>query len=155
MLGPLCGSLTAEPDPGVVSQRADSVGSAMRHVSARVVIRADRSVVWRLVAEFGHWPSWGLSVRGVEAPVDEVAPGVQGRVRTVIGIRLPFLITSVVPGESWTWKVAGIPATSHTVVDRGDGRLEVSFGVPWVAAPYLVVLWLSLRKLRALAETTV
>ena len=77
--------------------------------------------------------------------------GATGTVTTPVGIELGFEITDYVDGSLWAWKVAGVPATTHTVESLGADRCRVGFGVPWVAAPYLAACKIALRRLEALA----
>ena len=62
-----------------------------------------------------------------------------------------FEVTDFVDGESWSWKVAGIPTTSHRVVDHGDHR-SVEMGVPLVAWPYIAVCHIAVGRIATLAE---
>jgi hypothetical protein len=64
---------------------------------------------------------------------------------------LPFTVTAVVDGRRWCWNVAGVPATDHTVTPLDDGRCRVGFGVPVVAAAYLAVCRVALRRIATLA----
>ncbi len=123
----------------------------MRHVRETIEIGVPPSRGWDLIARFEHWPHWGVSIDGVEAAGSEVESGLKGRVKTAVGPWLPFEITDVDPGRSWSWRVAGIPATGHVVEAIGADRCAVSFTVPWPAAPYRFVLRRSLRRLAAMA----
>ena len=49
--------------------------------------------------------------------------------------------------------VAGVPATSHHVEDR-NGRCVASIDVPIIAAPYLAICHLGLRRIDQLATAT-
>lgn len=124
----------------------------MTPVRARIEIDAPAAAVWTLIAEFVHWPEWGPSVRAVEAGTGSVEPGVSGRVRTPLGIWLPFTIETVEPGRSWDWRVAGIRATGHRVEPLDSARCAVEFSAPRLAAPYVWVLRRGLRSLKELAE---
>jgi len=124
----------------------------VKHVRVAVEIDAPAGDVWPYVAEFRYWPSWGPTVSAVESEGAAVAEGVTGRVKTVAGFWLPFEITAVQPGRSWHWRVSGIPATGHRVVDLHEGRCRVELTVPWLLAPYVVVLWGGLRRLKALVD---
>lgn len=89
------------------------------------------------------------------AEVDgEFETGATGVVTTVVGVRLPFEITAC-ERESmrWAWKVAGVPASDHTVQALGPMRCLVGFGVPWLAAPYLAVCGMALRRLESIAAS--
>lgn len=124
----------------------------MRPVRASVEIAAPVNAVWPVIAEFRWWPSWGPTVRAVAAEATSVAPGVRGRIQTPIGMWVPFEITNVEPGRSWTWTVAGIRATGHHVTALGPDRTRVDFTVPGWFAPYAVVLHAGLRRVKKLAE---
>lgn len=124
----------------------------MKHIGTSTDIDTSAERVWSLLSEFEHWPSWGTSIRRVESQETRVAPGVEGRVQTVAGVWLPFTISDVTEGRFWTWNVAGIGATGHRVTVLADHRCRVEFTAPWAAAPYLVVLRISLRRVKSLAE---
>lgn len=114
-------------------------------------IDASAAVVWQLLTDTRCWPSWGPSVRAVEIDGGTVRPGSAGTVETVGGVTLPFVITDVVEGHSWSWEVVGFGATDHRVVPLGDDRCRAGFGVPWLVAPYVAVCALALRRLDTLA----
>lgn len=116
-------------------------------------IDAPAEVLWRLLTDPQQWPKWGPTVRSAELDNDHFAAGATGTVATPIGAKLNFEITECVEGESWVWKVAGIPATHHTVESISADRCRVGFGVPWVAAPYLAACQVALRRLESLAVT--
>lgn len=97
------------------------------------------------------WPHWGPSVRRAHFDAPRLATGVTGTVTTVFGVELPFEITDHAESRRWAWKVAGVPATDHTVEPAGPGRCRVGFGVPWPAAAYLAVCHVALRRLDRLA----
>jgi uncharacterized membrane protein len=124
----------------------------MKPVRVRIEIEAPADVVWPLLADFVHWPEWGPSVRAVDVEASTVAAGVTGRVRTAIGVWLPFEIGAVEPGRSWQWSVAGIDATGHGLEPLSESRCAVEFSVPRLFAPYRWVLERGLRRIKALAE---
>ncbi len=113
-------------------------------------IAAEAAAAWSLLTDLDRWRDWGPSVRGatLDAP-GRFEPGATGQVTTVVGIRLPFRLTDVDPGHRWAWRVAGIPATVHTVEPDRAG-VRVGFGVPAPAVPYLAVCSLALRRIEAL-----
>ena len=123
----------------------------MRHLGVAVEIDAPASVVWDLLTDFGRWPAWGPSIRRVESAAERVAPRVSGRVQTIVGVWVPFEISAVEPGRSWSWRVAGIPATRHIVSALGPSRCRARFTVAWPFAPYLAVMRLALARLRRMA----
>jgi uncharacterized protein YndB with AHSA1/START domain len=113
-------------------------------------IAADPAAAWALLTDTDRWADWGPTVRGGELDSPgRFETGATGHVRTVTGLALPFELTEVVPGRRWSWKVAGIPATAHTV-EPADGGVEVGFGVPFPAAAYLAVCVLALRRIESL-----
>jgi hypothetical protein len=105
---------------------------------------------WDRLARTAWWPRWGPTVTAVEPADVVVSPGLRGRVRTPLGVRVPFVVDEVVPGERWSWSVWGRPATDHAVVPLGTDRSRVGIGVPRLAAPYLLVCRLALRRLERL-----
>lgn len=125
-------------------------------VSRRVAAPAD--AVWTLLTDTRQWPAWGPSITGAE-PADaapagavtaELGPGSRGRVRTVLGVALPYAVTGFEAGRYWSWSVAGVAATGHRVTPQTGGCL-VTFTVPWWAPAYLPVCALALRRIERLA----
>ena len=98
---------------------------------------ASPDAAWDLLASTGTWARWGPSVTAVE-PADTLpSAGLVGRVRTPLGIWLPFRI---------------IPATSHRV-DTAPGGCSVTFEVPGPALPYLLICRTALRRIAAEIES--
>ena len=114
-------------------------------------IAAPATVAWRLLTDTQAWPRWGPSVRAVDAPARFIAPGMRGRVQTTPGLWLPFEITDWLADRHWAWKVAGIPATGHTVTPTGPEACRVTFTIPAWAPFYVPVCRAALRKLNDLA----
>lgn len=107
--------------------------------------------MWALLVETRYWPSWGATVLEVDGP-ERLAKGSTGRVRTILGLWVEFEITEYDESNRyWAWRVAGIEATSHRVIDRGPGACTAEIGVPRWAPPYAGPVWLSLRRLEHLA----
>lgn len=115
-------------------------------------IDAPQAVVWELLTDPKYWPEWGPSVRRAEVDDDRLRKGARGKVTTVLGLDVPFEITEFDEGVRWTWKVAGVSATDHTVESLEPARCRVAFGVPWPAAPYLAVCRLALERIECMAE---
>jgi hypothetical protein len=111
---------------------------------------APAETVWALLTNPDCWPVWGPTVRHAELHCHFEA-GATGVVTTMLGVRLPFEITAHVDGARWAWKVAGVPATDHTVQALGPDRSRVGFGVPWPVAPYLAVCRVALRRIESIA----
>ena len=120
-------------------------------LSVSRTVAAPPDEVWRLLVEVEQWPRWGPSISEVQLDHigDRIRAGSTGMVVPPIGVPLPFRVTDFVDGERWSWRVAGIPATSHRVEAVGAGT-RVSFGVPPWAPAYLAVCALALRRLERL-----
>ncbi len=116
-------------------------------------IDAPAGEAWRLLTDVARWPAWGPSVRGVDldGSGSAIGRGSTGRVRPVVGPGLPFVVDAFDDADpamrSWSWRVAGVPATGHRVEDLGDGRCRVGFRVPTLVAPYGLVCWLALDRI--------
>ena len=109
---------------------------------------------WAVLVNVGTWPQWGPTVAAVRldppGPVGRIGAGRTGHVRAVVGPWVPFAITDFADGQHWSWRVAGIPATSHRVEVLGPRRCRVGFRVPLVAAPYALVCAVALRRIAGL-----
>lgn len=106
------------------------------------------AVAWAVLARTEHWTSWGPSITAVEPTSGEVEPGLVGRVRTPVGLWVPFEVGAVEIGRSWSWRVAGVSATGHRVEALGPERCRVVIEVPWWAPAYVPVCRLALGRLR-------
>ncbi|GAA4687372.1 SRPBCC family protein [Nocardioides nanhaiensis] len=115
-------------------------------------VLAPAPVLWDLLTTVEAWPHWGPSVLG--ARLDDgsarIGPGSTGQVRVPPGVWIPFRVTSYEEGVSWSWSVAGVPATGHTVATTRKG-CRVTFHVPWWAPAYGVVCLAALVRLERLA----
>lgn len=126
-------------------------------------IAAPAAQAWELLVDVRRWPEWGPSV--AEARLDPSAPshggddgrpragghhitaGSTGRVRPVVGPWIRFQVTAFDEGRSWSWRVAGVPATTHRVEAQDRDRCRVGFQVPVWATPYVMVCTLALRRI--------
>jgi uncharacterized protein YndB with AHSA1/START domain len=124
----------------------------VRHVWIHRDIAAPAHVVWQLLIDPAHWPGWGPSVRGARLHDGVMQLGSTGVVSTVLGVDLPFEVTTFEPGARWAWKVGGIPATDHTVTSIDPDHCRVGFGVPLPAAPYIAVCRSALARLEQAAN---
>lgn len=125
--------------------------------SLGIDVAAPSDLAWQELTELSNWPHWGPSVRAarLEDGGDRVHAGARGSVRTPVGVWLPFRIdewSDEGPRRSWSWHVAGVPATAHAVIDRGASGCRVEMGVPWVAPAYLSVVALALARIRRRVE---
>lgn len=123
-------------------------------IQTHLEIPVPAAVAWRLLTDTEAWPLWGPSVLEVDAPMRRIGPGVRGRVRTALGVWLPFEVTRWEPGTRWDWRVAGISATAHVVAPIGPDRCRVTFLVPPWAPFYVPVCRLALRRLLGLSVAT-
>ena len=126
----------------------------MAHVVVDRFVPAAPGVVWDLLTDTTRWSDWGPSVSAVELDGGgtHVEAGSTGRVRTAVGVWVAFRITDFVDGRRWSWDVAGIPATTHTV-EPTPGGCRVGFGVPLLAAPYALVCRVALERIDRLARS--
>lgn len=122
----------------------------------RVALRANCApdAVWAILSDTRLWPKWGPSLTGVDidGPDSVVHKGMRGRVRTVLGPRLPFELEDVEPPRSWSWRVWGVKATGHEVIADGDGGAWIVFTFPWWAFLYAPVCLWAARRIAALAR---
>lgn len=122
-----------------------------------VEVDGPAEAAWDVLVELRWWPRWGPTVRA--ARLDDgsarLRRGARGAVQTPARVWLPFEVTQWREDEavrSWGWRVAGVPATTHTVTSLGPGRCRVEMSAPWWAAGYLTVLGVALRRIRRLVE---
>lgn len=111
------------------------------------VIPATASTLWELLARPHRWPEWGPSVRAVEYNDVEVRAGTRGRIRTPIGLWLPFTITAVEPKRAWHWRVAGITGTGHRIEPVDARHTRIVFEIPAWGFPYGIVGHVALQNL--------
>lgn len=101
-------------------------------------MRAPVDAVWDVLVDTDRWPEWGPSVRAVDVPVRRIERGTTGRVRIPGGVWVPFEVTACEPYR-WSWDVARIPATGHTVEPLGADRCRVAFDMSLLAGGYAPV----------------
>jgi hypothetical protein len=112
-------------------------------------VRADPDRVWAVLTDTELWPEWGPSVTDVECADRFVREGSTGRVRTPVGLWLPFVVRSCAD-RRWTWDVARVPATGHRVEAAGDGAVAV-FELPPLFGAYAPVCRRALDRIAKLA----
>jgi hypothetical protein len=122
-----------------------------------IEVAASSERAWRELIELSCWPRWGPTVRS--ARLDDgsgrLSAGASGAVQTALGLWLPFRVEhwrDDGPLMSWSWRVAGIHATEHSVISQGPTRCRVEMSVPWWAVPYLGVVRVALTRIRRQAE---
>ena len=120
-------------------------------IGTSLEIPVPAAVAWQLLTDTEAWPRWGPSVIAVDAPARFIGPGMRGRVQTTPGLWLPFEITDWQAGCRWHWRVAGLPATGHTIAKVGPAQCRVTFEIPTWAPFYVPVCRAALRRLQKLA----
>ena len=73
-------------------------------------------------------------------------------VRTPIGLWVPFSITEYEHENYWTWKVAGIQATGHRLIQINTNCCIVAFELPLSWLPYVIVCRIALKRMAKLIE---
>lgn len=131
--------------------------SGFRRPGLGIDVAAPSERAWEELVALRNWPGWGPTVSG--ARLDDggarVHAGATGSVRTPLGVWLPFTVDQWHEDGSrrtWGWRVAGVPATTHSVVARGRDRCRVEMTVPWFAPAYLGVVALALSRIRDRVE---
>lgn len=121
----------------------------MPSVQRSIAAPAER--VWDILVDVDAWPTWGPTVeRAVLDSGGALELGSRGKIRTPVGVWLPFTVTEFDAGRYWAWEVAGIRATRHEVVPTGNGS-RVTFGVPLWAPAYLPVCAVAVRRIANMA----
>jgi uncharacterized protein YndB with AHSA1/START domain len=118
------------------------------------VVLAPPQRVWELLTDVERWPEWGPSVRAVRCSHRRIELGSKGKVRTALGFWVPFVITELVPGSYWAWKVASIQATGHRVEPLETGSCRLTFEIPLWAAPYGLLCKVAVARLARLAKAS-
>ena len=121
-------------------------------ISVARVFQVDPEKAWALLTDTVRWPGWGPSVRRVDCPERHIRRGSRGRIRTPLGLSLPFVVTEYRHGRFWAWRVAGIPATGHRLVPLGPAACRVSFEMPVFWLPYVPVCAAALKKMAPILE---
>ena len=133
--------------------------------------------VWDALVDIRQWPRWGPSVSGASldsgsgADGYRIGPGSTGRVRTAVGVSLPFEVTDfdvtdfdvtdfdvtdfdvtdLSGGRRWAWRVAGVAATGHRVEPTGPRSCRAVIEVPVWAPAYAPLCWVALGRLGRVA----
>ncbi len=103
----------------------------------RVTGPAPVAVVWERYAVPACWAGWAPHIRGVDTGGDtggdRIVPGLAGRVRGPLGLRVTFVVTDVDERRRrWSWNVR-----------LGPVRLHLRHGVD--ANPAGTTTWLAVR----------
>jgi hypothetical protein len=125
---------------------------AFPYIEVGLLVKAASEEVWQILVDTSRWVEWGPSIRNVESNERFLTALSSGLVRTVPGFSVPFAVTRFEPGKTWSWRVFGIPATTHTVESLGANRSRLLFGVPLIAFPYLLVCLVAIKRISLLIE---
>jgi hypothetical protein len=128
------------------------VRASFPYIEVALIIRAPSHEVWNLLVDTSRWAEWGPSIRAVECFDRLLTPLSAGRIKTVLGFSVPFAVSHFKPGKAWSWRVLGIPATTHSVESLGKNLCRLFFGVPIVAFPYLPICLMAIRRIAELTE---
>jgi len=102
-------------------------------------IKASPEALWDILTDTTRWPTWGPSVVDVQCPHKRIQKGSRGRVKTALGLWIPFLVTDFELERYWSWRVFGVRATGHRVEKCAEGLSRLTFEVPLLGAPYVIV----------------
>ncbi len=115
-------------------------------------LNATRDAVWELVTDTFRWTEWGPSISAVDSTDRYIRKGTRGKVKLPIGIWIPFLITEYEDKKYWSWSILGIKATGHRIEPLGERKSALIFEVPTLAAPYLFICWLAIRRIKFILQ---
>lgn len=118
----------------------------------RKSINATQEAVWTLITDTSRWTQWGPSVSEVNSTDRYIRKGTRGKVKLPIGIWIPFLITDYEDKRYWSWSVWGIRATGHRIEPLDEKKCVITFEVPTLAAPYLLVCWIAIRRIESILQ---
>ncbi len=118
-----------------------------RRLSVGKMYSTSPSAIWEVVTDTTQWPRWGPTVKAVRHPDRYIGNNSSGRVLTVIGLWLPFVVTEFESGRFWSWKVASVKATGHRLKTLPTGEPVLWFEVPTIAFPYLAVCQIALNRI--------
>jgi hypothetical protein len=113
-------------------------------------LQSSSEEVWRLITDTTRWHEWGTSISRVDCADKYIRKGTRGRVKLHLGIWVPFVISYFDDKRYWSWDIWGIRATGHRVEPLAEHRCNIFFEVPLLAAPYLFICWLALKRIGAI-----
>ena len=115
------------------------------------IINAPLERVWDILTDTRQWPAWGPSVRRVDCPQRYICSGLQGRLKTTVGVWVRFEITRCEAPVFWDWKVAGVAATGHRLKKLTENSCELIFELPFTVFPYALICRLAANRIARLA----
>lgn len=82
--------------------------------STRVTGPLPPEQVWERYVVPARWSGWAPQIRAVDASAPRIAPGVDGRVRGPLGVRVSFVVAEVdALARTWSWDVRLGPLRMH------------------------------------------
>ena len=123
------------------------IRTAYPYLEVGRLVNAPPQAVWDVLTDTWQWVRWGPSISVVQCAERYIRRGSKGRVRTVFGLWLPFVINDFEFERCWSWQVAGFPATGHRVEPAGRNCSLLVFQVPVFAAPYLLVCKIAMDRI--------
>jgi len=140
-----------------VSHRDVQQGSSIRIrwwcIEVKRKFAAPAQELWDLLTDTQKWPQWGPSVVAVQSPERYIKLHTTGKVLTLLGWWAPFTITEFEEGRYWSWRVHGVQATGHRLIQERSDQCTVIFEVPPAAAPYVFFCALALDRIAKLLAT--
>lgn len=134
------------------SSLQETNGKGRRLIRVARELQASPQRVWDLLTDTVQWPRWGPTVTEVSSSERFLRKGSRGRVRTPVGVWLPFTVTAYEHLCYWGWKVAGIEATGHRLIVIGPDSCKVVFELPLCWSPYAFICRRAARNLARLLE---
>ena len=125
---------------------------AFPNIETSKTVHASAETLWRILTETNQWTRWGPSVRSVACSHRVISHDSTGRIQTALGFWLPFEVTEFSLGRFWSWRVGGIRATGHRIEPLSKNSCRVVFEVPLVAAPYVLICHMAIKRIVQLAE---
>lgn len=122
------------------------------HISVERKFKASPKRAWDLITDTTKWRCWGPTVRSVSSSDRYIRKGSWGKVCTPIGLWVPFLITEYEHENYWTWKVGGIQATGHRLIQFNTNSCIVAFELPLSWLPYVIVCRIALKRMSKFLE---
>ena len=116
------------------------------------LVKVSPETLWDLLTDTYRWVEWGPSILEVQCSGRYIRKGSRGRVKTAVGLWIPFVVTEFDPGRRWSWRVGGVRATGHRVEPQVGRICRLIFEVPVFAAPYLVVCRIAMGRIVRILE---
>ena len=127
---------------------------ALPFIETSQIVDASSNEVWRIMTDTSLWPRWGPSIRGVKCTDKHLKTDSTGSVQLFSGLWIKFVVTDFEEGRYWSWRMLGVHATGHRVEPLTTTHCRAVFEIPIIAAPYIVVCRVALKRISKLAVQT-